>query len=258
MVNAIKLVSVERGLDPRDFTLVGFGGAGPLHVASLADALGIRSVLVPPAPGNTSASGLLCAEPRQDLVRTVVRRLDELPAGLIDEIVDDLVRDAAGLLRGEGVEAAQQTHVLSADLRYAGQSHDLGIPFARDDARSAFAPLVERFRARHRALYGYDLSDRPVELVNVRVSAYGPKRALPWPERPLHAGGAPSPSGRRDVLFRAGDGREAWPVYRFDALAPGARIDGPAIVEYPGSTLVVPPGWGARCDRWRNLILAKP
>jgi N-methylhydantoinase A len=258
MVNAIKLVSVQRGLDPRDFTLVGFGGAGPLHAVNLADALGIRNVLIPPAPGNTSACGLMCAEIRQDLVRTVVTSLADADVAAITEAIDALIAAAARVLTEEGIAAADQHVMISADLRYAGQSHELTVPLIGDDLKqAALQPLAQRFAERHKVAFGYDLPDRAVELVNLRVSAFGPTPDIPWPTRGVSVGKPPAPIGTRVVLHPAVTVPTAWPVYRFDALAPGASFQGPAIVEYRGSTLVVPPRWTVRYDHFMNAIVSR-
>lgn len=258
MVNAIKLVSVQRGLDPRDFTLVGFGGAGPLHVVSLAEALGIRHVLIPPAPGNTSASGLMCAEIRQDLVRTIVRNLSEVDPTEISEAIGMLTRDAATILSAEGVPVRDQHMTISADMRYAGQSHELTVLLAGDDLQHAgLAPLSRRFEEKHKIAFGYDLPGRNVELVNLRLGAFGPSPGLPWPTYPVRGDKSPKPIGQRLVRHRAQAATAPWPVYRFDSLHPEVVISGPAIVEYRGSTLVVPPQWTTRYDRFMNAIVTR-
>lgn len=257
MTNAIKLVSVQRGLDPRDFTLVAFGGAGPLHGASLADSLGMRSVLIPPAPGNVSASGLLCAEVRQDAVRTVVKPLLSLSTDFLKDTVADLLAEVGTKLRGDGVTEEEQEAVLSADMRYVGQSHDINIAVGEHGFEKAgLDDLIERFVARHKQLFGYTIDDRDFELVNIRVTAFGKSPGLPWPER-APATSAPEPIGFRLVTHRSEGKPSEWPIYRFEALGVGSTFNGPAIVEYPGSTLVVPPGWSVLYDSLMNAVLSK-
>lgn len=257
MTNAIKLVSVQRGLDPRDFTLIAFGGAGPLHGASLADALGMRSVLIPPAPGNVSASGLLCAEVRQDAVRTVVKPLRSLSAEFLEETVSDLLGEVGTKLRGDGVSAQEQEAILSADMRYVGQSHDINIAVSENGFQAAgIEDLIERFVTRHQQLFGYTIADRDFELVNIRVTAFGKSPGLPWPVREP-ATSAPTPIGTRLVTHRSEGKPSEWPIYRFEALGVGSSFNGPAIVEYPGSTLVVPPGWSVLYDSLMNAVLRK-
>jgi N-methylhydantoinase A len=254
MADAIRLVSVERGLDPRDFTLVAFGGAGPLHAVRLAEALSIRSVLVPPAPGNLSAMGLLCADVRHDLARTLLHRLtpDFLPR--LRAIFDELLVEADAALASDGVPTDDRECTLAADLRYQGQNYELTIPVTDDDLARGFGELVVRFNDQHRRIYGYQLAGREVQLVNARVTAVGRTRHAHWP---VSADGRlASPIAKRSLLVEPGARVEA-PVYRFDDLVPDQAIAGPAIVEYRGSTLFLPTGWAARIDERRNAHLSR-
>lgn len=257
MTNAIKLVSVERGVDPRDFTLVGFGGAGPLHAVALAESLGMRSVLIPPAPGNVSASGLLSAEIRQDGVRTVVKAANSIKPEEARAIVDELLAEVAANLTAEGVAKPDQQAVLSADVRYAGQSHDINIPLTTGDFEAGrFERLAQNFAEQHRQLFGYNIPDKPIEIVNFRVSCFGPLPGIPWPER-REVAITPKPIGHRQVAHRSQAQRTAWPIYRFDSLGVGSTIKGPAIVEYPGSTLVISPDWTAKYDAYLNAVVTR-
>ncbi len=257
MTNAIKLVSVQRGFDPRDFTLVGFGGAGPLHAVALAESLGMRSVLIPPAPGNVSASGLLSAEIRQDGVRTVVKAANLLQPEDVRSIVDELLADVGANLAKEGVDKRDQQSVLSADVRYAGQSHDINIPVTAGDVEgNGFERLSQNFAEQHRQLFGYNIPDKAIEIVNFRVTCFGPLPGIPWPERQT-TNTAPKPIGHRQVAHRSQSGRAKWPIYRFESLGVGSIIAGPAIVEYPGSTLVIPPDWAANYDAYMNAVVTR-
>jgi N-methylhydantoinase A len=254
MADAIRLVSVERGLDPRDFTLVAFGGAGPLHAVRLAEALSIGSVLVPPAPGNLSAMGLLCADVRHDLARTLLNRLapDLLPR--VRAVYDEILAEADAALASDGVPSAERRCALSADLRYQGQNYELTIPVTSDDLAHGFGDLVARFNDQHRRIYGYQLAGREVQLVNARVTAIGGTRHAHWPVHARHADAAPI--GQRSLLVEPGMRVDA-PVHRFDELAPAQAIAGAAIVEYRGSTLFLPTGWRARIDERGNAHLAR-
>ncbi|KDC70013.1 hydantoinase/oxoprolinase domain protein, partial [Bordetella bronchiseptica MBORD624] len=149
MTNAIRLVSVERGLDPRDFTLVAFGGAGALHAVRLAEALSIRKVLIPPAPGNLSAMGLLCADVRHDLARTLVSDLvaDATPA--LRRTVEELLAQAREALDKEGVSPGNSQFATTADLRYQGQNYELNLPLVDRDLQGDFGALAERFGELH-------------------------------------------------------------------------------------------------------------
>ncbi|MCC7274539.1 MAG: hydantoinase/oxoprolinase family protein, partial [Alphaproteobacteria bacterium] len=251
MVNAIKLISVDRGLDPRDFTLVGFGGAGPLHVMRLAEELAIGRVLVPPAPGNVSASGLLAADVRHDLVRTRVTPVVELDPATVAAELAEMAADAALLLDREDVAPSRRLSTASVDLRYQGQNYELTLPLPAGDLDGeTLAALVPRFHAEHRRTYGYDLPGRTVQLVNLRLVAIGRVASARWPEHPAAREPA-RPAGRRRVALATGVGAEL-PVYRATDLQPDHAFEGPAIVEYPGSTLFVPPAWTVRYDAMRN------
>jgi N-methylhydantoinase A len=257
MTNAIKLISVQRGLDPRDFTLVGFGGAGPLHAVALAESLGMRSVLIPPAPGNVSASGLLCAEIRQDGVRTVVKTVNKLKSDDARAIIDELLEEVGASLASEGVDRSEHQIVISADVRYSGQSHDMNIPLSSVDLESGgFKRLSENFADLHRQQFGYEIPDKPIEIVTFRVSCFGALPKLPWPQR-APAGAPPEPIAHRQVAHRSLNKRTPWPIYRFEPLGVGSTIMGPAIVEYPGSTLVIPPGWSAQYDAYMNAVVTR-
>lgn len=262
MVNAIRLVSVERGLDPRDFTLVAFGGAGALHAVRLAEALSIREVLIPPAPGNLSAMGLLCADARHDHARTVFARLDSGLAARLRAIVDEVQNESAQALAADGIAAVDQRFAIAVDLRYEGQNYELTLPMSRAEIEQAerlgFDTLVSRFDEAHHRVYGYRLSGRAIQLVNVRVTATGTNDHAEWPLLPagLQDGEPAQAYGLRRVLIEAGRTDEV-AVYRFDDLRAGQQFGAPAIVEYAGGTLFVPPGWSGRVDSRGNVRLSQ-
>ena len=232
MVGAIRVVSVERGHDPRDFALVAFGGAGPLHGCALAELLGITRVLVPPAPGVLCAEGLLAANMRTEFHRTLPT------AGLPP---DDTARTVLGALHAEAEAWFAAEQVPPADrrtdavalLRYEGQGSELTVAWC-----GTVADTVEGFAAAHRALYGFTL-DAPVELVTLRVEAVG---RLPDPVMPqLGALPPPAPASHRTVHFAAGT-RET-PIFDRAALGAGLSLPGPAIVTQLDATTLVPAGW---------------
>lgn len=257
MVNAIKLVSVQRGIDPRTFTLIGFGGAGPLHAVSLADAIGMRQVLIPAAPGNVSASGLLAAEVRHDLVRTRVTPLAAVDAASVAADYEALVTEAAEALAAQGVPAGQAQVLRGIDLRYRGQAYELTLPLSAGGLdEAALAGLADRFHAEHERVYGYRLDHHGVEVVNLRATGASLAPPLPWPARSAEEG-RPEPVGTRRVAWRTPADADDWPVYRFTAIGTGQSVAGPAIVEYPGSTCVIPPGWTATWDAWRHAHVVK-
>ncbi len=253
MANAVKLVSVERGLDPRDFTLLAFGGAGALHAVQLAEALAIDRILIPPAPGNLSAMGLVCADVRHDLTQTHVGALDALDVKHIRRLYNRLLEQAVRLLNEDGVAADRRQFMMSADVRYQGQNYDLNLPVSEHDLLQGFGPLATRFHEQHQRVYGYQLANRSLQLVNTRVTATSVSEPTHWP-KVVAAPAAAVPIESREILLADGR-RVSAPVHRLVALQPGFELDGPAIVEYPGATLYLAPGWHARFDEMLNAHL---
>jgi N-methylhydantoinase A len=254
MAGAIREISVRRGEDPRDYVLMAYGGAGPLVASELARDLGIAEVLVPPYPGNLSALGLLASPPRQDLVRTDIRALDAVDdAGLAGRFAD-LIAEGRGLLVEEGADPAEIAVEGGCDLRYVGQAYTLSVPL--DPRRPERAALLAAFHEQHQAVYGHGEPSHPVEIVNYRLSALGPRvepPLAPAGDRPRPAGGGPASAGRRPVWF----GGRVWEsaVYRREDLSPADAIVGPAIVDEMGSTTCLWPNDRATVDPRGNLRL---
>jgi N-methylhydantoinase A len=259
--NAVRQVTVKRGLDVRDFTLVTFGGSGSLLACPLIDILGAETVLVPPNPGNVSAFGLLTVDIRNDYVRTAVSRHDQLDLALVEKIFGELAASARRALAGQGFGARGRL-LRSADLRYYGQAFEVGVavPDGAIDAGAADA-VAQRFHRAHHARYGYDFRDDPrqrVEWVSLRVSGIGPVRAPALPGLAAGDGNAArARTGSRPVCFGRGTGYVPTPLYRRDALAAGDRVSGPAVIEEYGATLPLHPGFSARVDRFANLLVTK-
>ncbi|MGI5156158.1 hydantoinase/oxoprolinase family protein [Microbispora sp. CA-102843] len=249
--NAIRQITVQRGLDVRDFPMVAFGGSGPLLACRLIDILGLRAAIVPPDPGNVSAFGLLTVDVKNDYVRTYVAR-DPSPA-TVGEILADLEAEAAVALDREGF--AEHVYARSADLRYYGQAYEVRVPAPDGPVDEAWLAVVaERFHAEHERLYGYgyrDDSRHAVEWVNLRVSGIGPITRPKIARRPRQED-EPSPVATRDVYY------EQWGrtvIYRRGDLGAGAVVRGPAVVEEYGSTLPVHPGFTATMDDYGNLVV---
>ena len=261
--NALRQVTVKRGLDVRDFTLTTFGGSGSLLLCRLMDVLGIRTVLVPPDPGNVSAFGLLTVDVKNDYVRTHVCLADHLDPADVAGIFDDLVGQAADALSAEGFAPEQHGFVRTADLRYFGQAFEVrvGVPDGPVGA-ALLDEVADRFHAEHRTLYGYDFAgdaSQQVEWVNLRVSGIGP---IKRPEIRRHTPGrgtgtVPPSRSLRPVCFDAGEGYVETPVLWRADLEPGARVDGPAIIEEFGSTVPLHPGFSARVDDFLNIIVTR-
>jgi N-methylhydantoinase A len=263
--NALRQVTVKRGLDVRDFTLTTFGGSGSLLLCRLMDVLGIGTVLVPPNPGNVSAFGLLTVDVRNDYVRTHVAFADGLDPGAVSTLYDELAAQARNALSREGFAEHQHRLVRTADLRYFGQAFEVRVPVPDGvlDA-DALASVAAAFHAEHRALYGYDFAgdpSQPVEWVNLRVSGIGPITRPEIRRSPVVEQGRQGPSrnpGTRQVCFDASQGYVDTAVLWRPDLAPGATVDGPAVIEEFGSTVPLHPGFSARVDDFLNLIVTRP
>jgi len=258
MIKGIRVVSVAKGYDPREFCLVTFGGAGPVHAAELAAELDIPRVLVPIAPGVTSALGLLMADLRDDLVRTVLRSSDNVDPGDLSARYAKMEAEALERMRREGLEAGSVALVRMADVRYLGQGFELEVPVASGELTTAeLSSIYERFHDSHFRLYGYDQRDSLLEVVNLRVTSVA---RLPRPRfEAATLDGSRNPTtamtGKRDVYFHI----EQVPsdIYDRKKLRPGDVVEGPAIVEQLDSTTVVWPGQVASVDPYSNLILER-
>ena len=249
---ATRVVSIERGRDPRDLTLVAFGGSGPVHGCRLAQALGIPGVILPAAAGVTAAIGLLAAEVKFDIARTYVRRLDAANPAHLTSMFEEMAGQAVEVVR-ESAVAAEVTVARSADARYVGQGYELTVPvpLGRLDA-AALARVRASFDDIYTARYGYANPDQPVEIVTWKLSAIGgaPRIALAKAAR----SGDGSRKGVRRAYFPEARGYADTPVYDRYALTPGMSLTGPAIVEERESTTVLPPGVTATVDEYANLL----
>jgi N-methylhydantoinase A len=256
MLGAIRVVSVRKGYDPRAYTMVAFGGAGPLHAAALARDLGIREVLVPPTPGILCALGLLVEPLRLDLVRTRVQLLDTLTAAELDHLFADMTAEGAAWLDGESVPADRRRLVRALDMRYLGQNFELTVP-APPSGPGAPEALHQAFLREHERVYGYAATDEPVQIVAVRLTALGEPEPLSLPPRPAAQGSSPEAAraGERPVYFDEPPGFAPTPIYRREQLLAGHALTGPAIVEQMDSTTVVLPGQLARVDAHGNLVI---
>jgi len=255
MIGAMRLVSVQRGYDPRDFVLVAFGGAGPLHANALARDLGIPAVLVPPNPGIASAVGMLMTDLRHEFVTTRRLRLDALTPATLEALFVEFMKEGAARLDRDGVPAADRRMLRSVDLRYHGQSFELPIAVPPGALTAAdIARLRGEFDAAHERAYGYAAPEDAVELVNVRLAAIG---VTPRPRRePLPAGGrdaAGALKSRREVWFAEGWRKTG--VFDRTKLRSGNVVAGPAIVEEHDASTLVHPGWEATVDQHGNLLL---
>ncbi len=246
MERAIRVISVERGHDPRDFALLSFGGAGGMHACSLAQRLRIPTVIVPKNAGVLSALGMLLSDVVKDYSRSILRTGDEARFDSLEPLYGPMLKRALADLKREGFEAGRIRLLRFLDVRYVGQSYEITVPLSKDYRRA--------FDAAHLRLYGYSDERRAVEAVNLRVKGVGTTLKPRLHRRPRHgAGAAAARVARRPMIF---DGR-ALPadVYRRDRLRPGNKLRGPALVCDYESTSVVAPGFICRVDGFGNLIL---
>ena len=250
MEAAIRVISVERGHDPRRFTLVAFGGAGPLHACELASALRIPRVLVPATPGVLSALGMLAADIIKDYVRTVMVAAVGAQA-VVAPVLAELDARGGDDLRAEGLSPEEIEIEQFLDLRYVGQSYELVVPYTGD-----VGAAVEAFHVAHERRFGYSDPGEQVQVVNCRVKARGRAQRPAIETRPIDAAATATPAGTRAVVFAHGQeaASRATPIYDRATLVAGARVTGPAIVTQYDTTTVLPPGWRARVDAVGNLI----
>lgn len=241
MIRAIRVISVEKGYDPRNFTLVAFGGAGPLLASALARELGIDRVLVPPHPGLLCAHGLLVADARADFSISRIATLAQTGARGINAAFAELERGGVDWFAREGVAPEKRRMERALDLRYVGQSHELTVPMPGGEVRDAdLAALTDRFRDEHMRVYGY-ASDGAIQVVTFRLSTHTPVAGAPSEAVTPPANRNPIKGSRR-VHFQESGSFVDCPIYDRSLLAPGQEVRGPAIVEQMDTTTVVLPG----------------
>ena len=256
MERAVRVSSAERGFDPRDITLVAFGGAGPLHAAALAKAAGIRAVLVPEAPGVFSAIGLVMADIRHDFVQTQMMKDNEISAKKLGHLYEQLEVQGREALSRDGVPEDQRVLQRTADFRYVGQAYEVNVPVPDGmlDA-DAVASVIQAFHNLHLQHYAHSRPDGRVEFVNGRVVAIGLTSAPPMRAQP-EQNTAVEPKETRPVYFEEASGYVDTQVFERGDLSPGAAVTGPAIVEQVDTTTVVHPGQSISVDGFRNLIIS--
>jgi len=251
MADAMRTITIKQGIDPREYALVAFGGAGPMHAAWLADELGIREVIIPWNPGAFSAWGMLQTDLRHDLVRTHYRRFTEADTGTLGAVFRDLEEEGRRLLRDQGARETDVYYRRSADMRYVGQEYFVNVPITPDMALPA---IDVAFHAAYRTRYGHATPGAPVEFVNLRVAALGRVHTRAVPYRPP-AGGEDPVLRRRRVVF-AGKPQETLVLLR-SRLQPGARYPGPLVVAEETATTVVPPHYRLEVDDLGNLLMVQ-
>lgn len=256
MSKILRIVSVERGFDPRRFTLVAFGGAGPMHACPLAAELDIQDILVPPNPGMFSALGLLTADLFQDYSRPLVSKIDDVDSSGINAAFEEMEEEGRVALLSEGVESGDISLHRRIDLRYLGQSYELTIDANVAPGDELISSVASRYHKRHEEIYGYSAPDETVEVVNIRLRAIGLMAKPCFAERagPHDYEGSVD---RRLVYFEDDNSWVETPVYSRSSIGEGFSREGPAVIEQYDSTTVVYPGWDIRVDRFGVLHLRR-
>ena len=257
MVNALRLVSVQRGYDPRDFVLVAFGGAGPVHANRLAAENEIPLVVVPMSPGITSALGLLVTDLKHDYSTTFIRRVDKLDPAEVGIAFQGLEAKGRETLRRDGMQPHEMNFLRQVDMRYVGQSYELTVPVPEGGFGSAeLTKVLDRFQSEHDRAYGFSAPNEPVEFVNLRLSAIG--RITKPQLRELNQKAKDTAAARkntRQVYFAEAGGFIDCSIYDRYKIGADCIVKGPAIIEEIDSTTVIHPGFQAQVDRFGNLIL---
>ncbi|MEM8815137.1 MAG: hydantoinase/oxoprolinase family protein [Pseudomonadota bacterium] len=251
MADAMRTITVSQGVDPREFTLVAFGGAGPMAAAFLAEELDIATVLIPRFPGTLSAWGMLQTDLRHDLTRSFFRAFDKADPDEVEQVFAELEKEGTASVEKEGVASDNIEFQRSADMRYLGQEYTINVPVG---SPADMQRLVEGFHAAHERRYGHSSPAAPIEFVNLRVAAIGVLRKFSADESAASQA-TDEPLGERNAIF-SGE-TFATPVYARDALSTEFEIDGPVIVEEQSATSVVPPGWRLSLDRQGSLLLSR-
>jgi N-methylhydantoinase A len=245
MCEALRMVSIERGLDPAAFDLIAFGGAGPMHAAALAGELRIPSVVLPPAPGAFSALGLVASDLRRDYSRTFYADVGSIDPALLAESMGAMEASGWAMLRAAGVPPDRRALLRSADLRYPRQAYELTVPLEYGAlTRDSLDRLMAAFHRKHQLTYGHANPGEPVQMVNVRLTAAG--RLPPVQLTQRRAGHTTTP--RRRTAWFPGTDSVACTVHLRDALVPGDVLVGPAIIDALDSTAVIPPAWIGTVD----------
>ncbi|MCH9037115.1 MAG: hydantoinase/oxoprolinase family protein [Chloroflexi bacterium] len=257
MADAVRMVSIERGHDPREFTLVAFGGAGPVHAGKLASELGITRVVIPPNPGAFSAMGLVCTDLKRDYVRTLYTAFVEEARGPIREAYSEVEAEAREMLTRSDIQEEKRSFRYSMDLRYEYQAYELSVPVGASEIEDgSLAGIAQRFHDQHMTMYGYNAPDEPIQLVNLRVTAIGQLGGNYIAQKATSSNASmdQARTAYREVFFKE-TGKTRCPIYDRGALPIGTPVPGPAVIQEANSTIVVYPGQSARATEWGTIEL---
>ena len=254
MIGALRSVLTERGLDPRDFTLLAFGGAGPVHISDLMPLANIPSGIVPNYPGQFSAFGFTMTDARIDLERTTPMTSKAFRRDHANAVIDDLVRESTAALGDQGYSATIEIY-RSLEMRYFGQNHELEVPIDFERFNDAsIASIWKSFHAAHNARYNFEIPGETIELISIKVTAISVTERLELPKLPA-ATAPPEPIDTRSVIFD--DGAHDAKVYDRASLMDSHQLRGPALIEEPASITVIRPGQDVRVDTYGNLLIGE-
>jgi N-methylhydantoinase A len=251
MADGIRTITVAQGIDPRDFSLLAFGGAGPMHAVWLAGELGMREIIIPFSPGTFSASGMLQTDVRHDLAYNYYRLLVQADPHELSQAFVELIKEGREALQAEAVSLDDAYFEFSIDMRYVGQEYSVNVRIGKDvDLREIERAFHESYRVR----YGHATPGAPVEFVTLRVAAYGMNKRKFGGFQPPECGKDPV-FDTRQVVF---DGQvHETPVFRRQWIPVGKGYPGPLVIEEDSATTVVPPGYDCRVDQFGNIIITR-
>ncbi len=259
MAKILRIVSLERGHDPRTFVLMSFGGAGPMHACALAEELQIGEIIIPYSPGMFSAHGLLSADFKNNFVKAIMMLATEVNTGEVEDSFQNLELQGAKSLERQQISKPNMRFVRQMDMRYFGQSYELTVPTSQPFTKKILRETVEAFHRKHQAIYGYAVEEEPVELVNVKVIAVGITDKPRLKKQPVQAE-KPSLEAlttKRKVFFSEIDSFVETPIFLRERLKAENVIKGPAIIEQYDSTTVINPGWTASVDEIKDVVLRR-
>ena len=258
MAKILRVVSLERGHDPRDFVLMCFGGAGPMHGCTLAEELKITKIIVPHDPGLFSAHGLLAADYRSNFVKAIMKLIDEINLKTAEAVFQQLELQGAKLLEKQHIPKANMHFIRQMDLRYFGQSYELAISTPGPFTQKALNQAIRSFHEKHNAVYGYAVREEPVELVNVKITAVGFVHKPKLKGQPLYHEKPTKKAliAKRKVFFDQNNDFIETPIFKRRSLKAGNMINGPAIIEQYDATTVVYRDWMASVDKFGNIALS--
>ncbi len=258
MIRAIRVVSVERGYDIGEFTLMAFGGAGPLHACEIAEELRVGQVLIPPSPGTLCSLGLLMADTKFDNSRSDVMIAEEPNLRKVTDIFNELIEDGNEMLEKERIDEKDRSFDCSIDCRYERQNYEIAISVDSEMTVSALEKMVDRFHEEHNRLYGYSNKDMRIQMVNYRVSAIGKIMKPELKKLPVNNKAVIHEAVEtRNVFFEGDNEQRVTKIYQRTSLESGCSLSGPVIIEQMDTTSVIPPGWTASIDGTGNILVTK-